>query len=113
MKHHHAQPRQVFRVARAAAGILLAAALVLLGLYITGLVPDTRLVQMLYMTLLLLGVAASLAAVGALLQLAVQNAFAAGFRTGQASVWPNDQDTQPRGAGEGGSGRDPLLRLVE
>lgn len=82
------------------------AVLVLVG-WVAGLFSDEQrtTVLMAYNLLLLVSTGAGCTACVAGVQLAIHSAFAAGFKTGQASVWPGDQDTQPT--------VDPLLRLVD
>ena len=110
---HAADPRRVFRVARAVAWLCLPASAVLLIGWLAGFIPGTEQLRMIYQTILWSGLGAMIVASLAACQLAIHNAFAAGFKTGQASVWPDDEDTLPghmppqRGPG------DPLLRLVD
>ena len=81
--------------------------LVILAGWLFGALPDTRHMLAIYMTLLLLCVGAGCVAMLAASQLAIHQAFSAGYMTGQASVWPDDADTQPERAD------DPVLRLVD
>ena len=75
--------------------------------WFVGMVPDTRHMLAVYMTLLLLCVGSACVALLASCHLAIHQAFGAGYMTGQASVWPDDADTQPKRAD------DPVLRLVD
>ena len=108
MQHAHARhPGKVFRVARASAWVFIPLALAVLTGWAAGLLPNNRLTLAMYNTLVMAGLGSVIVAVGAACQIAIHNAFRAGFETGQASVWPGDRDTLPKRTGE-----DPLLRLV-
>ena len=74
---------------------------------VAGWAPDSRVALALYLTTLLVAVGAGCVACVSASQLAIHQAFNAGLRTGQASVWPDDPDHQAA------RDVDPLLRLVE
>lgn len=85
-------------------GVMTLATLVL---WVVGVLPDARLTLAVYFTLVCgTGASVVVAALGAN-QVAIHHAFAAGYQTGAASVWPEDAETHP--APED----DPVLRLVE
>lgn len=100
-------PRTVRRLALATALVCLPSALAVLVSWAVGLLPDVRLVAATYQTLLMAGLASVIVAALAACQVAIHNAFRAGYETGQASVFPGDPDTHPR------PDEDPVLRLVE
>lgn len=100
-------PRRVLTWAVRTLVVTLPMVLATLAGWVSGVLPDTRFMLAAYMTLLLICVGAGCVAMLASCQLAIHQAFSAGYQTGQASVWPQDMDTHPAPSD------DPVLRLVE
>lgn len=62
---------------------------------------------MVFQVLLLVTVGAACVALLAACHLAIHDAFSAGYRTGTASAWGDDEQL------DGGDGQDPVLRLLK
>lgn len=107
MHPHAPSPRTVARAALWVLRITGPLAAAMLAGWLFRWLPDTRRMLVLYNTLLLLVTGAGCVYFLSMVQLAIHQAFSAGYQTGQASVWPNDRETRPR------KDQDPLLRLVE
>lgn len=106
----HCTPRDAMRRSTYGAVAFLGASLVWLALWASPVLPDSRMTLALYITLLHAGVACTAVAMLAGTQLAIHQAFHAGFRTGAvAHMDPLEHAEAQARRGE----RDPLLTLVD